>query len=254
MKNSLCKYFVTVHPFHLTKLLKVKHLNVLGFFLVILINATAQQSPITNEILSSRQISVLLTDSIKVEMKINFPIYRVYQYTDKSGLYYCVLTESRDVMNGEDTLNYKIKAVNCMLVDGKLNKSWELNDNIIKSDKEENSIWFWTKYTEFKDYDKDGLVEPVIIYGTAAMDGTNDGRIKILIYYKGQKVAIRHQNGILDFERETHVDQAFYTLPETIQAAVRQKMELMKKNDVAIFPHGWQTAMKNKKLVFNERK
>lgn len=232
----------------------MKHINSLGLFLVICISANSQQSSIINEILSSRQISALLTDSVKTAMKINFPIYRVYQYIDKSGQHYCVLTESRDEIKGKDTLHYKIKALNCKLVDGKLSKAWELNDNIIKSAQEENSIWFWTKFTEFKDYDKDGLVEPVITYGTAAMNGTDDGRIKILIYYKGQKIAIRHQNGILDFERETQVDNAFYTLPETLQSAVKQKMELMVKNDVAIFPHGWQLAMKNKKLVFNERK
>ena len=97
------------------------------------------------------------------------------------------------------------------------------------------------------------MADPIIVYGTTAVNGYGDGRIKIIIYYKGQKVAIRHQNGTLDFERETSVDKAFYALPVLLQTAVKQKMELMIKNKQAIFPAGWQLAMKNKKTTINER-
>jgi hypothetical protein len=232
----------------------VKHNFLFGFLIIFIHNGFAQTSSLTSDIVSSKQLADLLTDSIKKEMKINFPVYRAYRNADKSGTHYCILTESRDVIKDNDTMHHKIKAVTLLEVDGKLSKAWELNDNIIKSEQEENSIWFWTKYMEFKDYDKDNLIDPFIIYGTSGMNGTSNGRIKILIYYKGQKVAIRHQNGVLDFERETQVDQAFYNLPFLLQMAVQKKMELMTKNNVAIFPAGWQTAMKNKKLVFNELK
>ena len=98
------------------------------------------------------------------------------------------------------------------------------------------------------------MADLIIVYGTTALNGYDDGRIKIIIYYKGQKIAIRHQNGMLDFERETIIDKAFYSLPTGLQSAVKQKMELMQKNNQAIFPAGWQLAMKNKKTTINERK
>lgn len=129
----------------------------------------------------------------------------------------------------------------------------ELNDRVIKNDAHENNIWFWTKYCDFKDYDNDSLVDLIIVYGTSAMNGYDDGRIKFIIFYKGTKVAIRHQNGVLDFERETQVDKSFYDLPKSLKTSIMQKMELMEKNQHAIFPHGWQTAMRNKKTFFSER-
>ena len=86
------------------------------------------------------------------------------------------------------------------------------------------------------------------------MNGTADGRIKFVVNYKGQKITIRHQNGVLDFERETQVDKAFYGLPTALQMAVKQKMELMVKNGQAIFPAGWQAAMKAGKTSIHERK
>ncbi len=212
-------------------------------------NVIAQQSHSGPEILSPAKVSTLLTDNLKQEFKINYPIFRVYRYSDQSGVYYCVLTESRDVTSAKDTMNQRIKAVNLKMTDGAFSKAWELNDNITQ---EEQSIWFWTKYAAFEDYDHDGLVEPIIIYGSRGENGYDDGRSKILIYYKGQKVAIRHQNGVLDDERSTQVDAAFYTLPAALQAAVRERMEMLVKDDHAIFPDGWQSAMRNKKTSLDD--
>ena len=102
------------------------------------------------------------------------------------------------------------------------------------------------------DFDKDGLIDPIIIYGTSGNNGTEDGRIKILIYYKGKKHAIRHQNGSLDFERNTQVDADFYNLPISIQKHVRKVMKKMTDNNHAIFPYGWEENMDAKKTYFDE--
>jgi hypothetical protein len=190
---------------------------------------------------------------------LNFPIRRVYKNSDNSGQYYCVLTESIDLISNpttqeKDTFHYRIKAVNFKIERNNVTMIWELNDKIESNGNEENSIWFWTRYIEFKDYDNDGLIDPIIIYGTSAMNNTDDGRIKFIIYIKGRKIAIRHQNGTLDFARETQVDKGFYDLPQTLQSAIKQKMEMMTADGNAIFPRGWQTAMKNRITIFNERK
>ncbi|KAA2238833.1 hypothetical protein F0L74_21705 [Chitinophaga agrisoli] len=242
-------FFVThLHP----KCLKGFYTLFLSLLVINVHHAIAQTSFPAPVILSSAKAAALITDNVRQEFKMSYPIYRVYQYADQSGQYYCVLTESRNTVTEHDTINQRIKAVNLKMVDGKFTKTWELNDNFTPEVNEESSIWFWTKYVEFLDYDHDGLVDPIIIYGTRGSNGYDDGRAKILIYYRGQKVAIRHQNGVLDDERSTQVDAAFYNLPASIQAAVRQKMEQMVKNQHAIFPNGWQTAMRNKKTAFDE--
>ena len=212
-------------------------------FLLTLPNMTllkAQQKNSTSEILSLKQIKTIFTDSIKKELKINYPIFRVYKYTDKSGDFLCVLTESSDsIINNKDTFNHSIKAINLKFSKDKLVEVWELNDNTVKNEREENSIWFWTKYLDFKDFDNDGLVEPIIVYGTTAMNGYDDGRIKFIIFYNGQKIAIRHQSGVLDDERQTQIDKAFYSLPQKLKDNIKSKMTLMKKQDKTIFTVTW---------------
>jgi len=182
----------------------------------------------------------MFTDTVKKELKINFPVFRAYKYADKSGEFVCVLAESDDsISNDKDTFSHSIKAINLRIDQGKLIKVWELNDNIIKNWQEENSIWFWTSYFDFKDFDNDGLVEPIIVYGTRAMNGYDDGRIKFIIYYKGKKIAIRHQNGVLDDERETKIDDAFFSLPAKLKDNIKSKMTLMEKQNKAIFTQTW---------------
>jgi hypothetical protein len=213
--------------------------HVLSSFITLFTITTAftQKTTVTSEILKAKQITELFPDTVLSSLNIKYPIYRVYRYSDKGGQYY----------------HKKIKAVAIKDENGSFNKTWEINDNIIDNGNNEYSIRFWTKYVEFRDYDGDGLIDPVITYGSFGMNGYDDGRVKFIIYHKGQKIAIRHQNGVLDNERETQVDKAFYDLPQSLQTVIKQKMELMTENEHAIFPAGWQKAMQNKKTSFNER-
>lgn len=210
----------------------------------------AQTSIFSSEVLSPQQVAELFPDSVRQALQIRFPIYRAYRYGDKAGKYFCILTESTDtITENKDTIHRAIKAIN---IKRSFTKLWEINDHI-EADKHEHNISFWTGYSEFKDYDGDFLIEPIIVYGTLGLNGYEDGRIKFIIYYKGQKIAIRHQNGTLDRERETQVDKAFYGLPKVLQAGLKRKMELMTRNKHAIFPYGWQAAMQNRKTIINER-
>ena len=204
------------------------------------------------KILQKAEIQKIFNADVKSKFKIDYKIFRVYSYNEVAKKSYVVLTEKVNQISNKDTLNHKIKAIN--FVDGSngLEKQWEINDFVLK-EKEESSIWFWTKYCDFNDIDKDGVIEPILVYGTSGINGYGDGRIKILLFYKGQKIAIRHQNGILDFERNTQVDQSFYSLDISIQNRVKEIMQKMMDNDHAIFPYGWQAAMKKKKLKFDEK-
>lgn len=216
----------------------------------------AQNSAVTSEILTHQQVAGLFSDSICQSLNITFPIFRVYRYADQSGQYYCVLTESRDKTGpGKDTINHKIKAFNFKAADNRFVKTWEINDwiNTRKDEKEETTIWFWSRYMVFKDYDNDGLADPILVYGIKGGNDYDDGRVKFIIYFKGKKYVIRHQNGVLDDERQTEVDKAYYELPSSLQAAIHEKMVLMTNNNQAIFPYGWEKAMKQKKVSFSER-
>lgn len=200
----------------------------------------AQQKLLTGEILTNTQIAQIITDSVKKEFKLDYPIFRVYRYIDKSGEFLCVLTESNNTIDSEnDTFNHSIKAVDLKVVNDKFEKVWEINDNILKNHNGETSIWFWTRFSDFQDFDNDGLVEPIIVYGTRASSGYDNDRIKFIIYYKGKKIAIRHQNGILDNERQTLVDDSFYALPQKLKDNIKTKMAVMVKEEKAIFTASW---------------
>ena len=216
----------------------------------------AQSNGANYEILSKEASTKLFTDSLNSQLGITYPILRVYKCKDKSGQFFIVLTESNDtIVSKNDTLHYKVKALNFLQTKSGLVKKWEMNDFISKqtsNDEIENSIWFWTKYSEFTDLDNDGFIDPLLVYGTSGINQTSDGRIKILIYYKGQKFGIRHQNGVLDFERNTRVDKGFYTLPVQIQDRIKLIMKKITDDGNGIFPYGWQKAMKERKLYFDE--
>lgn len=133
---------------------------------------------------------------------------------------------------------------------------WEMRDFIRRKGSEqlpeEYSIAFWDTYMSFDDIDGDGLVEPILVYGTSALNGIDDGRVKILTYYKGRKLAIRHQSGVLDFDRNTQVDSALYELPTQIQTHLINLMEKIAEDKEVIFPAGWREAMKKEKTFFDE--
>lgn len=201
-------------------------------------------------ILPEKEVAQIFTPAVKSQFNIQYPIFRVYKYIDKAGQFYTVLTESRDsIGSNKDTISFNVKAVTLKNENGKLSKAWELSDAIDKAKKGEQAIWFWSKYIDFKDLDKDAMAEAIIVYGTEGANHFEDGRIGIAIFYKGQKTMVRQQNGTLDFERKLQVEKKFYVLPKPIQHAVIEKMKALAKKWQAIFPVGWEQAMAKKQTV-----
>lgn len=200
--------------------------------------------------LSEEKIKEIFTDSKRKELGINFRIWKVYDYEDKTGKYYLVLTEDGDSKNAEKhPMNSAIKAFN-FKIDGKVwTKTFETNDT---KHPEESSIWFWSRYIYVEDFDNDGIIEPIIFYGTNGYNGYDDGRAKILLYYKGKKIGIRIQNGVLDDERNFSVDADFYNLPKKIQDKIFEQMNFMEKNNHIILPYGWQKKVAKKMTFINE--
>lgn len=214
----------------------------------------AAQTTVTSEIIPVAQ-ATWLTDSLKYLLRLSYPVTTIYRYTDKSGTYYCVLTESRDsIIPSKDTFHFRIRGVNLKHEPGgQYSKVWEMNDYILQKDQLESDIGFWNQYISFDDLDKDGLADPLIVYGTTAANGFSDGRMKCMVFYKGEKIGVRHQNALQANERSTTIDKAFYSLPVALQTAVAQRMETMVKQQEAVFSSGWQKAMKNKRTYFDEK-
>ncbi|WP_157730196.1 M949_RS01915 family surface polysaccharide biosynthesis protein [Tenacibaculum jejuense] len=180
----------------------------------------------------------IFSSAKKKVLKIKYPIVRVYKYNDRTGENYLVLTERKDIRNSIETKqNDSIQAFNFRLKNGLLKEEWSLRDFIYK-DKyiEESSIWFWTKYIEVKDYDGDGFMEPIIIYGTNEEDHGDD-RMKILVYHKDEKKAIRHQNSDLDDARTTQVDASVFKMPLLIRKKIKTLLEEIDEKGFTNFNH-----------------
>ena len=228
----------------------MKKIFILLLLSFIIIKTNAQSDTTSNKILTKAETNEFFNEAFKKKNLINFPIFRAYTYKDKSGTYYVALTESADSVNKlKDTVNNKIKAITFKTDKGIISKKWEINDfktPNLKGAEIESSIWFWTKYCEFNDIDGDGLVDPIVVYGTFGSNGYDDGRAKIILYIKGQKIAIRHQNGTLDDERKTQIDLTFYALPKKIQDRVKQLMATMVEKNHAIFPSAYIEKMGKK--------
>ncbi|MDR2861946.1 MAG: hypothetical protein LBV07_05305 [Syntrophobacterales bacterium] len=228
----------------MTKLKQMKIIVTILLFLSINHIVLGQENSL-DKILSKEEIKLLFPDSVKTKFNIQYPIRRVCSYSDKSGNYLMAFTERFDGIADGDTICRNIKAFHFKLVDNQLEKVIEINDAVVEG---EPSIWFWTKYCQFTDIDKDGLVEPIIVYG-ASYEDLEKYRVKILIYYKGKKYAIRHQNCDLDFCRSTQIDKDFYDLPLSIIEQVKSIMRKLEENNHAYFGH-WEHEMKRRAVKF----
>lgn len=228
-------------------------MNKLIITLLLLINNVSfgQDFKVISKQLSEQEIDSLFTVNIKDQLQLDYVIHTAYQYKDKAGKHFIMLSKNLKQCQEQDTCFDAIK-VHCFLYNNAVfDLEWKLNDFIIP-DSQEYTITHWTKYLKIEDYDNDGLADPIIVYGTKALNDFDDGRLKILVYYKNKKSGVRHQNGILDNERNTQVDKQFYSLPVTIKNQVTVIMKNIVSNGHGIFPHGWQEAMKNNKLKFDE--
>lgn len=235
---------------HCVPLKKMNRILIVLFFIIYNFSF-GQESNVTSKQLSEQEIDSVFTDSLKMKLQIKFPIYRIYKYNDKEGKHFIVMTENNIDCKEKKECYDSIRAYCFSLNNQFFILKWSFKDYILPNSYE-YSISHWTKYFQIEDYDNDGIADPIMIYGTLGMNGTDDGRIKMLVYYKNNKKAIRHQNGVLDDERNTQVDKEFYELPIEIQNRVKVIMETINLNNHGIFPYGWEKAMKNEKLRFDE--
>lgn len=218
--------------------------NCIIVFLLIISSVSSQIRKNESKILDSIQVGNIFTKKEKKNLKIKYPIVRVYKYHDITGENYLVLTERKDIRSGkEEAVNDSIQAFNFKVKDGLLKEEWSLRDFIIKDEYvKEDSIWFWTKYIDVNDYDNDGVMEPIIIYGTS--EEYDYDRMKMLVYHKGKKKGVRHQNASLDDDRITQVDKSIFLLPIEIKKEIKLLINKIEDNNHSMFNYTFKSSKK----------
>ncbi len=171
------------------------------------------------------------------------PIWRVYRYHDKNGEWNVLLCERAYSIIGKDTLRNRIQAVALKPDHGGYIEKWTITDYLQLADgpeeveNNEHDLWFWTKYCRFKDLDGDGLIDPIIVYGTQTNE-KEDQRIKIITVYQEKKYAVRAVECVLDDCRSLKYDAAFSKLPIAVQKEVKKVMQEIRDGRGAILKDG----------------
>ncbi|MBQ0735617.1 M949_RS01915 family surface polysaccharide biosynthesis protein [Aquimarina celericrescens] len=197
--------------------------------------------------LSKKESKSIFTRRRENQLGISNPVYQVYSYNDESGEYFLLLTDHMKAVNEEkDTLYDNIYAVYVTKKNNQFKKRSTVQDEI--DNDWETSIGFWNKYSELSDLDNDGLVDPILVYGTRGQNAYKDGRVKIMVYYRGKRMSIKHQNSEIEDGRLTKINKNFYGLPTQIQEAVKEKMRQMVTNKHAIFSAEWEKKMANRAI------
>ena len=223
----------------------MRKLLLLSFFFSLVAYSQEVSSP---QLLKEEQVQQLFPTKVKKKLGVEYPIFRVYTYSDKEGKHFWVFTENKLYENSKrGTLNYKknsegeiindkIKAFHLLEKGNTFQVVKILYDYRPQWEGWEFSIWFWTKFASFLDLDNDGYVDPIIVYGAAPTDGDPDrGKVKILAYYKGEKIGIRHQDDPDEDFRETQIDPAYYTLPQPIRQKIFDTVNRLQENQLTLF-------------------
>lgn len=162
-----------------------------------------------------------------------FAIFKTLCYADASGSYVLYLLVDKSKAARERPLPRALQVQLFKLTGGALRSQAVARDASAGS---ETGVEFLPELIEVGDIDGDGLIDPVIVYRFYRSDDDSDGsddysgRIKLITFYKGDKVAIRAVTGTLDNSRSTTASPNFFTLPKKAQGHLVAKMKRMYEN------------------------
>lgn len=169
-------------------------------------------------------------DTLKTA-KVTLPVFDHFCYRDSSGDYVVYLTESRDRRYDGETLSSKIGAYLFKINAGPtLALKGTVSDGALAG---MAGVHWRPKLIELSDIDGDGLVDPVLVYRFyAGEDGKvlNDpyeGGLKMIVFHRDAKAAIRAITGNLDLQRSTTASAPYFKLPPVLQKHLVRKMKRM---------------------------
>lgn len=163
---------------------------------------------------------------------VTLPVVAHFCYRDNSGDYVVYLTGSADSRYDGKTLSSKIGAYLFKINAGPtLEAKGTVSDGALE---EMASLQWWTKLTELTDIDGDGLVDPILVYrlydvgdNGEILTDPYEGRLKIIVFHRGAKAAIRAITGVLDDQRSTTASAPYFKLPPVLQTHLVRKMKRM---------------------------
>ncbi|MGN6419304.1 MAG: M949_RS01915 family surface polysaccharide biosynthesis protein [Pseudobacter sp.] len=210
------------------------HVPILFILLMSLSFPLLAQQPGSVRIWSRAEVRAAFGDSLRYE---GMPVYRVYEYTDKGGVYAVLFCENNDHLEDKDTINTKIRAV-CLLNDhGGYLQKWVINEVLVKEPVNEKHLFFWNRYSSFSDLDGDGYADPVIAYNSVNINDEYQ-RLKLIVVYKGKKYAVRAVECILDDCRQLRFDTQYKTLPVPIRKHIDQLLQRIRTEKEMILKEG----------------
>lgn len=158
-----------------------------------------------------------------------FTVFKKLCYSDASGSYVLDLLADQGQAARQPKLARALQIQLFKLRDGARLQSTARDASAV----DEAGMAFLPELLEVSDIDGDGLIDPIIVYRFYASDRDGQGsdayagRIKIITFYKGQKVAIRAVTGELDGARHTTASANFFALPQQAQRYLVKKMQRM---------------------------
>jgi len=164
--------------------------------------------------------------------KITLPVLAHFCYRDKSGDYVMYLTGSADDRHDGKVLSSKVGAYLF-----KINAGSTLEAKGTVSDGargEIATVQWWTTLTELTDIDGDGLVDPILVYRLYDVSDNGEieddayrGRLKIIVFHRNNKAAIRAITGGLDSDRLTTASPPYFKLPPVLKKHLERKITRM---------------------------
>jgi hypothetical protein len=185
---------------------------------------------------------------------LNIPkrVYIHYCYRDGTGTYQLYLFEKQDILVKNERLSSAIGAYLIkMEPSGHYTLQWEIHDH---TNEDEAGMYFETKRIEFPDIEGNKIISPILVYKFVALDDSgkiNDesyaDRLKIIMHYKGIKIAIRAKTGTLDDERATTASGTFFALPSSVQLYLVHKMKNMYEDNIFGFDNSYDFVPRKEK-------
>lgn len=216
-------------------------------FLILGINIFATEA--TYYKLNSEEIKKIFLRTNK-NIKSDEKIERVLKYSDINGEHYLIFTKVIYKKDGK-VYNKILKVYNYLFLNGVYKLKWMINDFILKN-KDEDHIEFFYDNLVIGDYNNDKLSDIIISYGTYGLNGIDDGRTNIFVFYKNKKYGIRHKNSISDYERVTTVDKNFYKLPKSLIKTTIKIMNNLEEEKGIIFPNDYYKKIEEKNRIIRE--
>ena len=200
----------------------------------------------SDKFLSTNEVEQILTPKVKKYLEILFYNIRyIYKYKNGERDNYVILAENQynDYNDSRPIYNNYLKLLFCIGEKDFLLKRYDISD-LIDTRAGEFDIRFLPKYFHIEDIDKDGIIEPIIIYGAMGEKGYRDGWIKIVIKYKYDLHTIIINSSSASNEKSISLTSGFYFLPNSIQQKVISILEKIERDDLIDYPENWKEEFK----------